>query len=214
MTKTTSPHDLFWFGLFIPVNTLFQAVCFSLASLHLNLDSFVLTIVLVKAIYFLMVLFGIYFVKILWQAVADLPSQRVAWTYRLLGLASVGALLGVQAPDVYQFGRAEREIRRTMIAANKTFPSAPQAVVRTDHVRLENRDWVYESTMTQLQASQINREKFGVVLRQILSGTACAEALHRRLFQQNVRIRYVIRDRNGETVADESFGANNCPDAT
>jgi hypothetical protein len=101
-----------------------------------------------------------------------------------------------------------------MFAANKLLPSPPQAGVRTDQVRLERRDWIYESTMTELQASQINKEKFGAIIRPMLSGTICTEAWHRRLLAIQVRIRHVIRDRSGETIADESFGPETCPDKT
>ena len=195
-------------------NILFQMLCFSLEPLHLNLESFVPVVLLVKTVYVLMALLGIISLKVLWRTVPDLSSQRLAWTYRLLGMTSIGALLVIHAPHVYQFGRAEREVQRNMVATNKTLPSSPQAGVRTEQVRLENRDWIYESTMTQLQASQINREKFGVAIRPMLSGTTCTDPWHRRLLGSRVRIRYVIRDRNGETIADESFGANTCSDAT
>lgn len=203
-------HRLFWLALFIPVNVIFQALCFASGSLHPALDSAVVVIVLVKATYFLMVLFGIFSLKIVWRSVAGMPSRGTAWTYRVAGLATIGALLVIHAGHAYQFGRAEREIRRNMISVNKTLPALFQAGVREDPVRLERRDWVYETTMTQLQASQIDREKFAAAARQALSGTICAVEWHRRLFGFGVQIRYVYRDRYGDIIADEAFGIKTC----
>jgi hypothetical protein len=177
----------------------------------LDLDSFVPTVLLVKAVYFVMVLVGIFSLTSTWRAVTVMSSVRLVWGYRLLGLASIGALLAVHASTVYQFGRTEREVQRNMFAANQQLPASPQAGVRTDRIRLERRDWIYESTMTELQASQINKEKFGVLVRPLLSSTICIEAWHRRLLAMHLRIRHVIFDRSGEIIADESFGPETCP---
>lgn len=211
MSETTNAHRLFWLALFLPVNVLFQALCFAFGSFRPDLDTAVFAIVLSKAAYFLMVLFGIYSLKIVWRSVAGMSSRGAAWTYRLAGLASVGALLALHAEQAYQFGRTEREIRRNMISANKTLPAPPQAGVRTDLVRLEHRDWVYVSTMTQLQASQVDGKKFAAAVRHALSGTICTVEWHRRLFQLGLRIRYVYRDRHGDIISDEAFGADTCP---
>ena len=203
-------HKLFWLALFLPVNVLFQAVCFAVWPFRPDLDSAVFATVMLKAAYFLMVLYGIFALKIVWRSVAGMSSRGAAWAYRAVGLASVGALLAIHAEPAYQFGRTEREIRRDMISTNKTLPSSPQAGVRIDRVRLERRDWVYESTMTQLLASQIDRGKFAAAARDALSGTTCAVEWHRRLFGLGVRIRYVYRDRYGDIIADEAFGTDTC----
>lgn len=203
-------HGLFWLALFFPVNVMFQALCFASLPFRPDLDSAVPFILLFKATYFLMVLFGIFSLKIVWRSVAGMSSRRGAWTYRAVGLASIGALLAMHAEQVYQFGRTEREIRRTMISVNNTLPLAPQSGVRTDPVRLERRDWVYESTMTQLQASQIDRGKFTAAIRNALIEPACASEWNRRLLQLGVRIRYVYRDRDGDIIADQAFSADAC----
>ena len=208
--RAVNVHRLFWFGLFLPVNVLLQALCFAFWTFRPDLDSAVFVIVLLKAAYFLMALYGIFALKIVWRSVAGMSSQGAAWTYRAVGLATVGALLAVHAEHAYQFGRTEREIRRNMISTNKTLPSAPQPGVRIDQVRLERRDWVYESTMTQLQVSQIDRGKFIAAARHALDGTTCAVEWHRRLFGFGVRIRYVYRDRYGDIIADEAFGTDSC----
>ena len=143
-----------------------------------------------------------------------LPSRTAVWAYRLAGLASVAALLAVHADSVYQFGRMEREINRNMLSANKTLPITPQAGLRVDRVTLERRDWIYESTLTQQLAAQIDRAKFGMTVRPVLAGVICADAWQRRLLDMGIRIRYVYRDRNGEPVADESFAPGTCPGKT
>lgn len=205
-----NPHKLFWLAFFFPINVLFQALCFALGPFRPDLDSAAVVIVLVKATYFLMVLFGIFSLKIVWQSVACMSSHGTVWTYRVVGLATIGALLAIHAEDVYQFGRVEREIRRNMISANKILPSAHQAGVRADQVRLEHRDWVYDLTMTQLQANQIDRRRFTAAIRQALNGTTCTVEWHRRLFRLGIRIRYVYRDRDGHIIADEAFGTDTC----
>ena len=206
-----NPRRFFWFALFLPVNLLFQALCFASGAFRPDLDAAVPFILLFKSAYFLMVLYGIFSLKILWRSVAGLPSRQSAWTYRVAGLLSIGALLAMHAEQAYQFGRTEREIRRNMISLNSALPLAPQSGVRTDPVRLERRDWIYESTMAQLQASQIDRKKFNAAIRNALVGPACASEWNRRLFLLGVRVRYVYRDRNGEVLVDEAFGADSCP---
>lgn len=126
-------------------------------------------------------------------------------------MLSIAALLVVHAGSVYQFGRMEREINRNMLSANKALPITPQAGLRVDRVRLERRDWIYASTLTQQLAAQIDRAKFGAAVRPALAGAICADAWQRRLLGMGVRIRYVYRDRNGEPVADEAFERNTCP---
>lgn len=212
-----TPGDVqrfFWLVFFVPVNLLFQAALFALVSIQPALDSAPYVIVAVKTAYFLMVCFGVLSLRAVWQSIGELPSRTAAWAYRLAGLASIAALLVVHADSVYQFGRIEREIIRTMLSANKTLPITPQAGLRVDRVKLERRDWIYESTLTQQLAAQIDRAKFGTAVRPALAGVICADAWQHRLLGLGIRIRYAYRDRNGELVADESFERSTCPGKT
>ncbi|MFA5912025.1 MAG: hypothetical protein WC830_00560 [Burkholderiales bacterium] len=161
-----------------------------------------------------MVGFGVLSLRALWQPIGDLPSRAAVWGYRLAGSLSIAALLVVHAGSVYQFGRMEREINRNMLSANKALPITPQAGLRVDRVKLERRDWIYASTLTQQLAAQIDRAKFGAAVRPALAGAICADAWQRRLLGMGVRIRYVYRDRNGEPVADEAFERSTCPEKT
>ena len=209
-----TPGDVqrfFWLAFFVPVNLLFPAALFALVSIQPALDSAPYVIVAVKAAYFLMVGFGVLSLRALWQPIGDLPSRTAVWGYRLAGLLSIAALLVVHAGSVYQFGRMEREINRNMLSANKALPITPQAGLRVDRVKLERRDWIYASTLTQQLAAQIDRTKFGAAVRPALAGAICADAWQRRLLGMGVRIRYVYRDRNGEPVADEAFERSTCP---
>ena len=209
MKKTMNAHRIFFLTLFFPVNVLFQALCFASLSFRPDLGSAGFFILLLKATYFLMTFFSIYYLKFVWRSVADMLSPRAAWTYRVAGLAAIAALLFMHAEHVYQFGQAEREIRRNLISTNKTLPSPPYAGVRADLVRLERRDWVYEITMTQLSVNQIDRAKFAASIR-AQSGIFCAIPWHRRLFELGVRVRYLYLDRDGGIVADEAFGSDTC----
>ncbi len=208
-----TPGDVqrfFWLVFFVPVNLLFQAALFALVPIQPALDSAPYVVVAVKAAYFLMVGFGVLTLRAVWQPMDDLPSRTAVWAYRLAGLLSIAALLVVHAGSVYQFGRMEREINRNMRSANKALPITPQAGLRVDRVKLERRDWIYESTLTQQLAAQIDRAKFRVTVRPALAGAICADAWQRRLLGVGVRIRYVYRDRNGGLVADESFERSTC----
>jgi len=178
------------------------------------LDSAPYVVVAVKAAYFLMIGFGVLSLRAVWQAIDDLPSRTAVWAYRLTGLLSIAALLVVHADSVYQFGRMEREIKRTMLSANKALPLTPQAGLRVDRVTLERRDWIYESTLTQQLAAQIDRAKFRMAIRPALAGAICADAWQRRLLGMGIRIRYVYRDRAGELVVDEPFERSTCPGKT
>jgi len=223
---TRSPHPrrflrtpgevqrFFWLVFFVPVNLLFPAALFALVSIQPALDSAPYVVVAVKAAYFLMVGFGVLCLRALWQPIGDLPSRAAVWGYRLAGSLSIAALLVVHAGSVYQFGRMEREINRNMLSANKALPITPQAGLRVDRVKLERRDWIYASTLTQQLAAQIDRAKFGAAVRPALAGAICADAWQRRLLGMGVRIRYVYRDRNGEPVADEAFERSTCPEKT
>ena len=207
-------QKLFWLVFFVPVNLLFQAALFALVAIHPALDSAPYVIVVVKAAYFLMVGFGVLSLRAVWQSIGGLPSRTAARAYRLAGLLSIAALLVVHADSVYQFGRVEREINRNMLSANKTLPITPQAGLRVDRVKLEGRDWIYESTLTQQLAAKVDRAKFGAAVRPALTGAICADAWQRRLLGMGIRIRYVYRDRNGDLVADESFERGTCPGKT
>jgi len=204
----------FWLAFFVPVNLLFQAALFALVPIQPALDTAPYVIVAVKAAYFLMVGFGVLTLRAIWQPIGALPSRTAVWAYRLAGLLSIAALLVVHADSVYQFGRVEREINRNMLSANKTLPITPQAGLRVDRVKLERREWIYESTLTQQLATQIDRAKFGMAIRPALAGAICADAWQRRLLGMGIRIRYVYRDRNGEPVADEAFERSTCPGKT
>ena len=208
--KAMRPHRLFWLGLFLPVNLLFQAICFAYYAYRPDLDAAVFFILLFKTAYFLMVLYCVCSLKMVWGSAAQMSSRAGAWSYRIMGLATLAALLAFHGEHAYQFGRAEREIRRNMMSVNRTLPLAPQAGVRTDQVVLEGRNWVYRLTMTQLQAGQIDRAGFSAAVRGALSGTICALEWHRRLLGLGVRIHYVYRDRSGNVIADEAFGADTC----
>lgn len=207
-------QKFFWFAFFVPVNLLFQAALFALEPIQPALDAAPYVIVAVKAAYFLMVGFGVLSLRALWQPIGGLPARTAVWAYRLAGLASIAALLLVHAGGVYQFGRIERETMRNMLTANKTLPITPQAGLRVDRVRLERRDWIYESTLTQQLAAQMDRAKFGAAVRPALAGAICADAWQRRLLGMGIRIRYVYRDRNGEPITDLSFERGTCPAKT
>ena len=204
----------FWLAFFVPVNLLFQAALFALVSIQPALDSAPYVVVAVKTAYFLTVCFGVLTLRAVWQPIDGLPSRTAVWAYRLVGLVSIAALLVVHARSVYQFGRMEREINRNMLSANKALPITPQAGLRVDRVTLERRDWIYESTLTQQLAAQIDRAKFGMAVRPALAGAICADAWQRRLSGMGIRIRYVYRDRNGELVIDEPFGRSTCSGKT
>lgn len=210
LKNATSAHTLFWFGLFIPLSVVFQALCFFIGSLRPNADFPVAEVILVKSAYFGMVALGIFALKHVWQSVNGLSSRKIIWTYRLLALASLIALLMIHSQSMYQFGRIEREMQRNMTAANKAFPSSPIAGVRFDRIRLKNRDWIQELTMTEIQATQINKDKFGAAIRPMLSSAMCAEPWSQHLLESQIQVRYVIRDRNGELIADEAFSADAC----
>ena len=207
-------HRIFWLVFFVPVSLLFQAALFALVAIEPALDAAPYVIVAVKAAYFLMVGSSVLSLRALWQPLAGLPSRIAVWAYRLAGAASIAVLLLVHAGSVYQFGRIEREIIRTMLSANKTLPITPQAGLRVDRVRLERRDWIYESTLTQQLAAQVDRAKFGAAVRPALAGVICADAWQRRLLGLGIRIRYAYRDRNGAPVADEAFERGACPAKT
>jgi hypothetical protein len=212
-----TPGDVqrfFWFVFFVPVNLLFPAALFALVSIQPALDSAPYVVVAVKAAYFLMVGFGVLSLRAVWQPLDDLPLRTAVWAYRLAGVLSIAALLVVHAASVYQFGRTEREINRNMLSANKALPMTPQPGLRVDRVTLERRDWIYESTLTQQLAAQMDRAKFRTAVRPALAGAICADAWQRRLLGMGIRIRYVYRDRNGALVADESFERSTCPGKT
>ncbi len=212
-----TPGDVqrfFWLVFFVPVNVLFQAALFALVSIQPALDAAPYVIVAVKTAYFLMVGFGVLSLRALWQPIGGLPSRTAVRAYRLAGAASIAAFLLVHAGSVYQYGRIEREIIRTMLSANKTLPITPQAGLRVDRVRLERRDWIYESTLTRQLAAQMDRAKFGAAVRPALAGVICADAWQHRLLRLGIRIRYAYRDRNGELVADEAFERGTCPAKT
>jgi hypothetical protein len=209
-----TPGDVqrfFWLVFFVPVNLLFPAALFALVPIQPALDSAPYVVVAVKAAYFLMVGFGVLSLRTVWQPLDDLPSRTAVWGYRLAGSLSIAALLVVHAGSAYQFGRVEREINRNMLSANKALPITPQAGLRVDRVKLERREWIYASTLTQQLAAQIDRAKFGAAVRPVLAGVICADAWQRRLLGLGIRIRYVYRDRNGEPVVDEVFERGTCP---
>jgi len=212
-----APGDVqrfFWLAFFVPVNILFQAALFALASIQPALDSAPYVIVAVKAVYFLMVCFGVLTLRAVWQSIDKLPSRKAVWAYRLAGLVSIAALLVVHGKSVYQFGRMEREIIRTMLSANKNLPVTPQAGLRVDRVTLERRDWINQSTLTRQLAAQIDRAKFRQVTRPVLARVICADAWQHRLLGMGIRIRYVYRDRNGELIVDELFEPSTCSGKT
>jgi hypothetical protein len=212
-----TPGDVqrfFWLAFFIPANILFQAVLFAILSIQPALDSAPYVVVVVKAAYFSMICFGVLTLWRVWQPLGGLPSQTAVWAYRLAGLVSIAALLVVHAGRAYQFGRVEREINSNMQSANKNLPITPQAGLRIDRVKLERRDWIFESTLTQQLAAKVDRAKFGRAIRPGIAGLVCADAWQRKLLEMGIRIRYVYRDRNGELIADEPFQRGTCSGKT
>lgn len=215
--KLTDMQRLFWLVFFVPVNILSQALLFALGSIQLPLDSAPYAIVLLKSVFFLIFCFGVFALKQVWRSVEDAPLRASRWSYRVAGLISIAFLFGVHAENSYQLGRTEREIHRNVHLINKTMPFALEAGMRIDRVSLGKREWIYETSPTDLQAHQIDRARFGGTAQSLLSAMVCNEdweEWHLNLLEMGVRIRFVYRTLDGDVVASEEFEPGACYGAT
>lgn len=200
-------HGLFWFGLFLPVNVVFQGLCFEFGSFQFELDSALYWIAFFKTAYFLMFIGGVVVLQRLWQALAERPERRWGGIYRGVGLVSVAALLIMHGEAAYHLGRPEREIHRQMRALNKLLGSVPQGEAWVEPIQLRHREWVYA---VRLAHEPADPAEFSRQLQSTLKPAICSDAWTQRLFEFGVRIHVVYRDSMGGVVADEAFVAADC----
>ena len=201
---------LFWVALFIPVNLLLQPAWLAIATLPPRLDLTPAVVALVKLIYFLSVCWGFYVLAKLWAGLSALPSQAAAMGYRLAGLASIGALMVVHAPAIYQYGELERTVYREVRAANQSTPATAGPGVRQEQIRLGAREITYEFTLTGVVASQVDPGKIREAIRTTLIAAICIDKKLVRSLNHGIALHYVYRDKNGHTLAILSVMRENC----
>ena len=213
-SKRLTAANLFWVALFLPVNLLLQPAWLAIETIPPRLDVTPAVVALVKMIYFLSVCWGFYVLAKLWPELAAAPSKAAAMGYRLIGLASIGALMVVHSPAIYRYGELERTLYREVRAANQSTPAAVGPGVRQEQIRLGAREITYEFTLTGVVASQVDLVKIREAIRTPLIAAICVDKKLARSLNHGVALQYVYRDKNGHTLAILSVMRENCDRAT
>jgi hypothetical protein len=201
---------LFWIALFLPVNLLFQPLWFALLSISPPMDSPLGWTTFVKLSYFLSVCWAVLLLAKIWPSLKPARSRAITWAYRLIGLASVTALLVAHAPRMYQFGRPERDLFSEIRRINKTLPLQVGPGIRLDATRLGKSEIAYEYTLTGAEVLQLDRRKIQPVIFNSVKNLICRDEKQTKLLAQGVWLHYAYRERNGRLLAAFSLGQRSC----
>lgn len=211
-TTSSAIARLFWIGLLLPVNLIFQPLLFSLENYRPALDAAPVAATLVKVGYFISVCFGFYMLARLWPELPKGRPKAAGICYRMAGLASVLGLIAIHAAPIYHYAEIERDIHRESIAVNRATPSWIGAGIRLDRLRLQANDMVYEITVTNADAGKMNLPAYGAAVSPSLRLAACSSQTVVRNLGHGIRLRYVFHDRNARPLLDTVVDQGNCTD--
>lgn len=209
-SKLAAVSGLSWIAFFLALNLLFQSIWFAVESFAPRLDLAPAIAALVKLTYFLSVSCAVYGLVKLWPHWAGESNKAATWGYRTVGLAAVGALIAVHASAIYRYADAERELIREIRATHRVAPVVVAPGVRLERVRIEKHEAIYEYTLTDLAAAQVDTAKVRDAIRASLEKTICANGNLLRILGHGARLHYVYRDRAGLPLADIALSQASC----
>lgn len=181
-----------------------------LAAIEFNYSQLAMSkngLLLVQSFYWVIIAYSAFILISIWRSAGKYEGSSI-WT----GLARAAVILNALsfAANFWMASDTEYALKEEIRMMNKSLPTMVDNDTRLDHVSLQEKNMLYNYTLTNWLAANLDLERFNSIMQPKLKTNACETDETKSLLEEGRSINYVYRDKDSNPVSKITVKLGDC----